>query len=1390
MTTCEDAEHVVAGRRFLIAAGVGVFRNPGIDGLPGVAADVRRVRELLEPMGYTCVLTDLADDPPRDALAEGIEDWTLEASLGPEDMVVVYFAGHGVCEEDRHYLLCADSRPGRWTRALAAEDLARPLVKSAVGHLLVILDTCYAGAGTADVSRLAADLADLHRGRANRWHLAAARARDRAKENVFVDALADVFAHPRHGATQRYVSVREVTERVNAHFRTHRPSQQARLTTTETDGQDPFFPSPVFLPGLPADGIDLAGLALLRRRYDPHYGPRSRGLEHTGERGDYFTGRARALDELTAFLTTPGGDHDRKARVVTGDPGSGKSALLGRLLALAGPDAPRTRRDGDTSGSEQRLRAYPSVIAPHARRASLAALVADLAAALHLPAPADRDCVLAALSGRTAPVAVVVDSLDEAGAAGDAQESRRIARELLQPLSTLPAVRLVVGTRRPQVPSLGHAVHVLDLDAPEHITRADITTYARAVLEDAQDPDSRSPYRHDPALAATIADGIAERARFSYLVARMTARALVHGQISIDTSRPDWREHLPSDAKEAFATYLDRFGSDRPKAERLLRPLAYAQGAGLPWSTLWAPLAEALSGLSCSQNDLDWLHRHAGVYIVETPTPDGSAYRLFHETMAEHLRRTGHEHDDHATIAHTLTALVHKDPASGVNDWPAAHPYIRHHAATHAAAGGVLVGLLSDPEYLVHAAPASLLRALDTVTAPAHRIVADIYRASAAAHAPLPADARRDILAIDAARYEYPQLAAKLARTRPWAPRWATGSLVHPAHRATLTGHTGGVSAVAVVEIDNRPHAVTAGIDGTVRVWDVASGTERAVLAGHTGSVIAVAASEIDNRPHVLTTHGDGTVRVWDLLSGSEHSAFTGHTDWVTALAVSKIGGHSHVLTASIDGTVRVRDLASDTERAVLAGHTDRVKAVAMAEIDDRPHALTAHDDGTVRVWDLVPGFERIALTGHIHGVNAVVVTEIDNRPHALTAGGDGTARVWDLVSGSERAVLTGHFAGVNAVAVVEIDNRPHAVTASEDRTVRVWDLVSGSERTVLTGHTDRVTAVAVTVLDNRPHAVTSSDDETVRVWDLASGTEHDALSNHTRWVSALATAEIYDSPYVLTGDGGTVRVRELATGTERAALTDHSGWVSAFAMTEADNRPNVLIGGNEMVQVWDLATGTERAALTDRTGLATALVVMEIDNRPHSVTASHLGTVQVWDLASGTERAALSSQSGWVGSVAVTEIGHRPYALFADGETVRVWDVSADTERTALTGHRGRVNAVAVTQLHGLPFAVTTGKDRTVRLWDLVSGTERAVLTGHTDEVKAVAVTEIDRRPHAITTSDDGSVRVWDLLATRVVAALALPLPAQTVSAHGDVIVLAMAHEVVALQRTLTPWR
>ncbi|MGW0584859.1 caspase family protein, partial [Streptomyces sp. NPDC002920] len=148
-----------AERRFLIAVGAGTYEDPLIDDLPGVPHDVATVRELLEPMGYSLALPELAADPGRD-LAERVEEWALSAELGPRDVVVVYFAGHGVRAADRrHYLLCATSRAGRFTTALASEELCRPLMTSAVGHLLVMLDTCYAGAGTGDAAKLAAELA-------------------------------------------------------------------------------------------------------------------------------------------------------------------------------------------------------------------------------------------------------------------------------------------------------------------------------------------------------------------------------------------------------------------------------------------------------------------------------------------------------------------------------------------------------------------------------------------------------------------------------------------------------------------------------------------------------------------------------------------------------------------------------------------------------------------------------------------------------------------------------------------------------------------------------------------------------------------------------------------------------------------------------------------------------------------------------------------------------------------------------------------------------------------------------------------------------------------------------------------------------------------------------
>ena len=60
---------------------------------------------------------------------------------------------------------------------------------------------------------------------------------------------------------------------------------------------------------------------------------------------------------------------------------------------------------------------------------------------------------------------------------------------------------------------------------------------------------------------------------------------------------------------------------------------------------------------------------------------------------------------------------------------------------------------------------------------------------------------------------------------------------------------------------DGRRLASASG-DGTVRLWDPATGAELATLTGHTGRVTAVAFSPDGRR--LASASDDGTVRLWD----------------------------------------------------------------------------------------------------------------------------------------------------------------------------------------------------------------------------------------------------------------------------------------------------------------------------------------------------------------------------------------------------------------------------------------------------------------------------------------------------------------------------------------------
>ena len=82
---------------------------------------------------------------------------------------------------------------------------------------------------------------------------------------------------------------------------------------------------------------------LSRSEAAAHFGLAARGIE-VGERGWFFSGRKRLLRGLVGWMKTA----EHGVRIITGPPGAGKSAVIGRLATLSDAEY---RRDALVAGA-------------------------------------------------------------------------------------------------------------------------------------------------------------------------------------------------------------------------------------------------------------------------------------------------------------------------------------------------------------------------------------------------------------------------------------------------------------------------------------------------------------------------------------------------------------------------------------------------------------------------------------------------------------------------------------------------------------------------------------------------------------------------------------------------------------------------------------------------------------------------------------------------------------------------------------------------------------------------------------------------------------------------------------------------------------------------------
>lgn len=168
-----------------------------------------------------------------------------------------------------------------------------------------------------------------------------------------------------------------------------------------------------------------------------------------------------------------------------------------------------------------------------------------------------------------------------------------------------------------------------------------------------------------------------------------------------------------------------------------------------------------------------------------------------------------------------------------------------------------------------------------------------------------------------------------------------------------------------------------------VRLWGVREGTS-AELGAHPQEVSAVAASG----DRAASAGLDGSVKLWDLPGRREIRTLPGHAGCAYAVAFQP--GGALVASGGSDKMIRLWSSATGEKVRTLEGHSGAIHSVAFASAGR--HLLSAGGDG-VHVWDVASG--RLLRSLGPAGLPAYGVAVAPAGGEIVSVGSDNQLRVW-----------------------------------------------------------------------------------------------------------------------------------------------------------------------------------------------------------------------------------------------------------------------------------------------------------------------------------------------------------------------------------------------------------
>ncbi|WP_460071326.1 AAA family ATPase [Streptomyces sp. YKOK-I1] len=995
---------------------------------------------------------DLAHAPLEDAWREA-----YSASIYSGSGLIVHFAGHGIKGATDHslYLAARDTDPA--SPAWTAIDIDRWLKQAESTQkgppVLFLLDVCDAGRVPNQQW-----LQGLSANRRRAWVIAASSDSGTAYGGRFSRATVSVLKRLKAGwldlsPSLRHVPMETFAQEIDRELarlteaEDKPPQRVTRTAHTEADAPvPPLLKNPAFretAAGRFRQHVE-SGLWQFASAADPaldvvHFVSRASGspLQLDVTRRCFFTGRHRQLQQLKDWLEADSRKQKipvKSLMVVTGSPGSGKSALLGVVTCLA------HQKLQEVSGPIRacvprylRVERQRMLAAVHARQRTPSDVLTSIANQLGLgPAPSQgwsADMLLDRLYrlALSDSVIVIVDALDEASL------DQELLRSVLLPLARAPQIgqgmpvcKVLVGVRPwwDQFPELrvdSPQSEVIDLDrAPEAEREGELGDYLTDLLEEVPAYSGPGTSAVREGLARAVAPKL-NRLRHGggFLLTSLFAHYLAELGTSLTVGEALHR--VPDNLPGMLELHLGILARDRPTLRPVLSALAHGLGQGMPLEIIQA-VAGALTlpgqeapNLDDTQDAIEAI----SFYIRSAVDTDGRRlYRFFHQSLTDYLASAA---DHHAVFEAVLGTVPGRDE-HGERIWDLALPYVLRHAAQHAVAAERFDELLKSPGFLVHADPTILKTQSPYARSLRARQVTQVI--SSALVPRTDPDLRWQWLRNNAVTAHEDWLVRGLDTLRgidtqdlpsaALALQWGS--------RIREPGWSKVLLDAAFAETDAGPIAVTAHADGDVHLWDTETGGVLQSLIEGGDETTALAAGSVHNTAVVATGDTTGKLTLWSV---DRRIAWTASLLYeVIAIAIGTLRGKLVVAAAT------ARDIT------LFSATGDRLWSVDLEEMWLRSAGRDAD-------WDLQTLLEIPECT-------AVAVAEFDGVPAVIAGTSVGTVELWDADGSNHRSQQV-HSGVVHSVAPSR-DGMTRRVLACSFGSVKVLDAEDGSARELSVG--------------------------------------------------------------------------------------------------------------------------------------------------------------------------------------------------------------------------------------------------------------------------------------------------------------------------------------------------